>query len=129
MGTRVKFTIENNTGKTLQCTDICCESFEGLNKDDKIPNGETKEYTSNTNDRIFCTWVVEESSPSIEYQMGMTSPKSSHNSAYGSVKAGLQKYERTGTPVAFTYKPGNDNKADWNHGDHDTGDTVNYGSC
>lgn len=128
MSTRVQLLIKNNTGTTVTCTDIACEGFDDLNVGDTLENGGQKTYTSSSNDRIFCTF--EQVAPGKgAWQLGVTCPKSSHNSAQGSFDAGLQTYERTGTPVTFTYDFGNPNQADWNNGDKDTGASVPYGDC
>ena len=126
---RVKLIITNTTGATLTCTDIGCEAFDvtPLNVGDTIPPGGTGTYASSTNDRIFCTW--KSSVGGGVFQMGMTTPKSSSNSAYGSFYAGLQNYQGSGTPCTFTYVPGTPNEADWNDPNQDNGTTVAYCDC
>jgi hypothetical protein len=128
---RVELIVNNNTGGTIECTDTSCELFDvpgfQLGVGTTIPNGQTGTYRSTTNNRIFVTFAPAGGSPT--WQMGMTCPKASHNSADGNQNAGLQTYSRTGTPVTFTYNPGQPNQADWDHGNEDEGDTVPYGEC
>ncbi|HVG08640.1 MAG TPA: lipase family protein [Thermoanaerobaculia bacterium] len=129
---RVELVVNNNTGGTIECTDTSCELFDvpgfQLGIGATIPNGETGTYRSTTNNRIFATFAPAGSGSPV-WQMGMTCPKASHNSADGNSNAGLQTYSRTGTPVTFTYNPGQPNQADWNHGNENEGDTVTYGDC
>ncbi len=125
---RVKLTINNQTGNTIKCTNTKCESISGMEGGvTTIADGESKTFTATSSDRIFCTWVEEGAYGA--WEMGMTCPKSSSNSAYGSTNAGLQHYDRSGTPVEFEYIPGTPNQADWNHGNQNNGDTISYGDC
>ncbi len=127
MSTRVTLIVENSTGQTVKCTDTRCASFDNLNSTTTIPDGEKGTYTSESSDRLFCTFEQEDGNG--VWEMGMTCPKSSHNSAQGSAQAGLQTYDQEGTPVTFTYKLGEENEADWDHGNKNDGDHVAYGDC
>lgn len=128
---RVEFIVVNNTGLAVQCVNTCCEGFDvpgfTLSVGTTIQNGQRGTFRSATNDRIFATFT--EVGGAGAWQMAMTSPKSSRNSACGSLMAGLQIYSRTGTPTTFTFIPGQPNQADWNHGDKDDGDVVRYCDC
>lgn len=128
MSVRVELVVKNNTDIDVECTDIKCEKFEDLVVGSIIASKGEKTFSSTTNDRIFCTFS-QKAPGAGKWQLAMTCPKSSHNSACGSYCAGLQKYERKGTPVTFTFILGTENLADWSHGDRDAHDTVVYGDC
>jgi len=128
MSTRINLTVENKTDLEVKCTDISCKTFSGLSVGDTIAPGKSFKCTSDTNDRIFCEWA-QESPGSGNWQLAMTCPKSSDNSACGSNKAGLHTYNRSGTPVSFTFSLSEENRADWNHGDENHGECITYGDC
>ena len=131
MSTRVKLVVKNNTGVVVECTNIHYERFENLSEGHTIAPGGENEYTTETSDRIFCTFT-EQSPGAGSWQLAMTCPISSRNSACGSYNAGLQPYERRGTPVTFTFILGQPNEADWNHGDISTNmlqDVIRYADC
>jgi hypothetical protein len=74
-------------------------------------------FTNDTNDRVYVTWV---DANGTSYEMGMTCPKSSSNSAAGYTGGnlgdpGLQVYEKSGTPCTFTYKIGTPSQASWDN--------------
>lgn len=125
---RVKLTIINNTGTVVKCTDVACETFTNLEAGSTVTNNGKSIFTSETNDRLFCTFEQEAPGKGV-WQLAMTCPKSSHNSACGSLNAGLQAYAKTGTPAEFTFNLGEANQADWDHGDSNEGDTIPYGAC
>ena len=128
MDTRVILIIVNNTGHAVTCTDIRCGAFSNLNVGDTLANGATGTYTSDTHDKSFVTWAMAPGPGA--WEMGMICPQFSHNSAYGSAKAGLQHYSRTGTPATFTYHLGQDNQADWSSGNsYCPTNGLNYGGC
>ncbi|MDP8257694.1 MAG: hypothetical protein P9M14_18260 [Candidatus Alcyoniella australis] len=128
MDDRVIFKVVNKTGSTITCTDVHCESFDNLSTGKQLTNGQTGTFTSSTNDRIFAIWEMDVGDGG--WAMGMTCPKNSHNSAYGTPKAGLQTYSRTGTPVTFTYHLGTPNMADWDDGDtYNVTKGLRYGDC
>lgn len=128
MSTRVKLVVKNNTGMVLKCTDIRCEKFDNLSEGQTIAPYGQNEFTTETRDRIFCTFT-EQSPGAGSWQLAMTCPTGARNSACGSYNAGLQPYERTGTPVTFTFILGQPNQADWNHGDTDVLKVIRYGDC
>ena len=128
MSTRITLVVVNNTGSDVVCADTHCESFDNLEEGTVIKNGTTGTFSSSTNDRIFATFVMEVGAGG--WEMGMTCPKSSSNSAYGTAKAGLQPYSRSGTPCTFTYVLGEENQADWDNGDSYTRSKgLRYGDC
>ena len=126
--TRIKLTIVNKTGTDVKCTNIKCEKFENLVVGNTVANNGSNEFTSDTNDRIFCTF--EQIAPGAgKWELAMTCPKSSSNAACGSLDAGLQKYSESGTPAHFTFNLGNKNLADWDSGDSNDGNVIPYGDC
>lgn len=128
MSTRVKLRIKNNTGKTVRCSHISCQQFDDLKAGVTIRNGQERTFHSGTNDRVFVIWEWVDGPAA--WEMGMTCPRSSRNSAYGSYRAGLETYNRTGTPVTFTYDLGNHNRADWGNGDgYIPTAGLRYGEC
>ena len=127
MSTRVSLTITNGTKEKVQCKHILCQDIDGMDVGDTLEAGATKTYTVSTNDRVFCDWVGMETGD--VFKMGMTCPKSSHNSAAGYGNSGLQTYSRTGTPVSFTFNLGHKCLADWDNGDEYTGAEPTYGDC
>jgi hypothetical protein len=130
-GYRVELVVVNNTGGPIRCTNVSGALFDvpgfQLGIGAQIPNGRTGTYRSTTNNRLFATFAPDGGGST--WQMGMTCPRAAHNSASGSPNAGLRTYSRTGTPVTFTYAPGQPNQADWNHGKEDKGGVIPYGEC
>ena len=125
---RIVLIVTNNYDLDVECTDIKCQKFDDLKVGTVIPAGGVGIFESSTNDRVFCTF--EQVRPGAGFwQLGMTCPKSSSNSAQGSFRAGLQKYRRRGTPVTFEYVLGQPNRADWDNGRQDKGENVPYGHC
>ena len=124
----MKLVVKNDTGMVLKCTDIRCEKFDNLSEGQTIAPYGRNEFTTETRDRIFCTFT-EQSPGAGSWQLAMTCPTGARNSACGSYNAGLQPYERTGTPVTFTFILGQPNQADWNHGDTDVLNVIRYGDC
>ena len=128
MSTRVNVTVINNSGLTVKCTNTSCESFTNLSVGDTIAAGGKNTFSTDTNNRIFATFAEE--SPGIgAWQLAMTCPELSDNSACGSFNAGLQTYEEDGTPANFTFILGTPNKADWDSGSSNNGDVISYGDC
>ena len=128
MSTRVKLIVKNKTGLTVKCTDVRCEKFSDLKVGTTIAAGGENTFLTDTNDRIFCTFT-EEAPGAGSWQLSMTCPKSSTNSACGSFNAGLQHYDKHGTPAVFTFILGEANLADWDNGSVNKGKTINYGDC
>jgi hypothetical protein len=125
--TRLTVTIQNPYNTPLKCVDIPCAKFTNLFVGDTIEPAGQRTYSSDSNDRVFVTF---QNSFGGSWQLAMTSPKSSSNSACGiTPSSGLQPYEEHGTPVAFTYILGQGNLADWKNGDKNTGAVVTYGDC
>jgi hypothetical protein len=132
---RITLIINNTTSNTVICGDIACQPIPGMLVGTTIPAGQTSTYLIPTNDRVFCRFV----SPDGQvYELGMTCPKNSHNSAEGCLgNEGLAAYEQEGTPVTFTYNLGGPNLADWNNGNKPTpqknftpnNTIVAYGAC
>lgn len=128
MSTRVNLTIKNNSGVTVTCTDIRCETFTNLNVGQTIAANGSNTFTSDSNNRIFATFT--ENAPGIgSWQVAITCPKMASNSACGSYNAGLQHYEESGSPVTFTYILGTPNLADWDSGTSNEGNVITYGDC
>lgn len=127
MSTRVTLTVVNKSGTTLKCTNVGCESFDNLKVGDTIAAGGKNTFTSSTNDRIFATF--EEDGPGIgAWQLAMTCPELSDNSACGSFNAGLQHYSESGHGN-FTFNLGSPNLADWDSGSSNEGNVISYGDC
>ena len=134
MSTRIYLTITNTTSIPLTCASIVCEEIPGMSpapeagaRGTMLEPGETKHFEIPTNNRVFCEF--DSLDGKIAYRMAMTCPKSSHNSAAGYARSGLQTYSRTGTPVHFTFLLGEANRADWDHGDSNHEDCPEYGDC
>lgn len=128
MSTRVNLTIVNNSGLTLTCTDIQCETFTNLKVGQTIAAGGENTFTSDSNDRLFATFT--ENAPGLgSWQVALTCPRSADNSACGSYNAGLQTYAESGTPAEFKFIVGTPNLADWDSGTADSGNVVPYGQC
>ena len=129
MTTRIKLAVTNsvNPKESIVCRKILCQNIDGLDVGTVLASGATGKYTASTNDRIFSEW--EGLVSGTKYQMAMTCPKSSTNSAAGYGSAGLQTYEKHGTPVSFTFNVGTKDKADWGHGDEYEGDAPDFGDC
>lgn len=128
MGQEVKLTIVNNTGTTVTCTDIRCEKFEDLNVGDQLASGFSATYIALTNDRVFCTFA-QNPPGSGSWQLAMTNPEMTDNSACGSLNAGLQPYSPSGTPAQFTFILGQPNEADWDNPSVNKNKTITYGDC
>jgi hypothetical protein len=130
MSTRVIFVVDNSANSVpVICADIACQPVDGLAVGQSIAAGVMQTFTASTNDRIFCRFV---NSNGSVYELAMTCPKSSHNSAGGILGLeGLQPYSRTGTPVNFTFSLGNPNQADWDNGSttNPNNSLVTYGDC
>lgn len=128
---RVELVVVNTTNAPLQCTNTCCEGFDvpgfELSIGTQVQPGQSATFRSETHNRLFATF--QPLGGSSAWEMAMTCPRGSHNSACGNPGAGLQTYSRSGTPATFRFIPGQANKADWNHGDRDDGDVVKYGNC
>ncbi|CAN0283232.1 unnamed protein product, partial [Ectocarpus sp. 12 AP-2014] len=94
-----------------------------------VPPGGRRIVTLNNNDRAGLYYRAMLGDQERGYvTMSFTCPKASHNSAEGSsfetgvfLDAGLQTYERSGTPVNFTYIVDQKNLAGWNSGTSDSG--------
>lgn len=129
MSTRINLNIKNtvNPDESIVCRKILCQNIDGLDVGTVLAAGETGKYTASTNDRVFCMW--EGLISGTEYQMAMTCPKSSSNSAAGYGSAGLQKYSRSGTPANFTFHVGTKDLADWDNGDSYEGNAPDFGDC
>ena len=134
MSTRIHLTITNTTSLDLNCGSIPCESIPGMHASPEtgvpgtiIKAGETARFEIPTNNRVFCEFATMDYT--VVYRMAMTCPKSSHNSAAGYARSGLQTYSRTGTPVEFTFLLGQPNRADWNHGDGNYEEYPGFGDC
>ncbi|MCB0696523.1 MAG: hypothetical protein KDC07_04115 [Chitinophagaceae bacterium] len=129
--TRLTVTITNPFSTPVTCSqsnDVCSNSaWDNLTPGTVIQPGASGTFTSQSNDRIFCEWT--DANGGV-FQMAMTSPKSSSNSACGiTPRAGLQAYERHGTPVDFTFILGTANKADWDNGSENQGNIIAWGAC
>lgn len=129
MSTRINLTITNSVSpaETIVCRKILCQNIENLNVGTQLKPGDSGHYTVSTNDRVYCLWQGLVSG--TEYQLAMTCPKSSHNSAAGYGSAGLQTYSRTGTPVSFTFEVGTKDLADWDNGNSYEGNAPTFGDC
>jgi len=125
---RLNVKIVNNTTpkEPIQCKKILCESVEGLKINDIIQPDKSLEFTSTSNDRIFCEFVGLDEKV---YEMAFTSPRSSTNSACGFVHSGLQCYAKHDTPVSFVFHVGAKNLADWDNGCEYKGVEIEFGSC
>ncbi|CAM9361235.1 unnamed protein product, partial [Ectocarpus sp. 8 AP-2014] len=94
-----------------------------------VPPGGRRIVTLNNNDRAGLYYRAMLGDQEQGYvTMSFTCPKASHNSAEGSsfetgvvLDAGLQTYERSGTPVNFTYIVDQKNLAGWTSGTSDSG--------
>lgn len=130
---RINFLVLNtSTTNDLMCTVISCEGVEGLSVGDKIGPSEQKTYQVFSNNRVFVSWIEDTGTGySLIHQMAMTCPKSSSNSACGITKlAGLQAYEKHGTPVDFVFFVGTPNLADWDNGmGGDGSGNPTFGDC
>jgi hypothetical protein len=129
MTNRITLIINNTTSIPVTCGDIACQAIPGMSVGTTIPAGQTSTYFITTNDRVFCRFV---STDGQVYELGMTCPKNSHNSAEGCLgNEGLAAYEREGTPVTFMYNLGGPNLADWDNGKTSAPNNkiVAYGDC
>ncbi len=130
LATRITLTIDNSQNSApVTCADIACQPIAGMYVGLTIKAGKQQVFLISTNDRVFCRFV--DSNENV-YELGMTCPKSSSNSAEGCLgKEGLQAYEDSGTPAAFTYILGGPNLADWNDPSTSTPNNgiVAYGDC
>lgn len=77
-----------------------------------IPKHGRRIFLLDDNDRAGIHYILK----GMPFNLSFTCPKSSSNSAEGSAFCGLQRYERHGTPVSFTYEINSPNKACWNSG-------------
>lgn len=130
--TRITLNINNKTSLPVICADISCEPIPAMYVGMTIPAGRTQTFSITTNNRVFCRFVSQDETV---YELGMTSPKSSSNSAEGCLgNEGLQTYAPHADPVTFTYDLGSLNLADWNNGQPEPPFTPNnkivaYGDC
>ncbi len=125
---RVNVTVVNNSGLNVKCTNIGCETFTKLSVGDTVAAGGQNTFSSDTNDRIFATFT-EVAPGDGSWELSMTCPRSSSNSACGSLNAGLQTYEESGTPANFKFILGTPNLADWDSGSSNGGNVITYGDC
>lgn len=126
---RVKVTVNNKTGTDVKLLATYVvkgrnlfnpATWEGWQDGYVLESGQSMEMWSVDNDRMYAQFEALKSGKGtgVTYRIGMTVPKSSHNSAAGwDGLEGLQKYERGGTPASFTFNFGNPNIASWNSGD------------
>jgi len=124
---RINLKIKNKTDESIVCRKILCSDIRGLDVGDQLSINDEKSYTVDTNDKVFCLW--EGMITSTQYQLAMTCPKSSRNSAAGYGSAGLQFYSRGGTPANFTFHIGKKDMADWDNGDEYKGNAPEFGIC
>jgi hypothetical protein len=125
--TRVIVKIKNNFSIPVKCTSIPCAEFKDLKVNHVIEAHSEAVFQSDSNDRLFCEW---RNTDGGFWQMAMTCPKGSSNSACGiSPTAGLRMYDPKGTPANFEYILGEDNLADWKSGDENNGDIVDWAKC
>ena len=129
MSVRIRLTVINNTGADVKCTSIKCKKFLDLQVGSVVADKGKAIFLTETSDRIFCEFSQTNNPDAGKWQMGMTSPKLSDNNAYGTFMAGLQKYKKSGSPLELTYILGTKNKADWDNGDKNEGETIPYGDC
>lgn len=128
---RVILIVENPYDVPVTCThsnDVCSNSaWDNLPVGTVIAANSQQTFTSQSNNRLFCEWT---NKYGAIFQMAMTCPKASSNSACGiSANAGLQEYAEHGTPVQFTYILGQQNQADWDSGTVNNGNTIPWGDC
>ena len=128
MSNRINLKIINNTGTTVRCSDTSCEAFTNLSVGTTVANKGQDTFNSDTNDRIFCTFQ-QEAPGKGKWQLAMTCPEMSDNSACGSLDAGLQHYSPSGSPATFTFILGEPNLADWENPTENKGETISYGDC
>jgi hypothetical protein len=114
MTTRITLTVDNTQNAVaVTCADIR-GPIPGMYVGLTIKGGTSRAFLIETNDRVFCRFV--DTNEKV-YELGMTCPKGSDNSAEGCLGTeGLQTYLEDGTPVDFTFQLGGPNLADWNHG-------------
>lgn len=115
MSYRVKLVINNKLSIDLTCASISGPTFDNLAVGQVAKAGQSITFTNETNDRVYVTW---KDANGMQYQMGMTCPQSSSNSAAGYTTTGfgdpgLQKYAESGTPCVFTYNIGTPTQASW----------------
>lgn len=127
MSYRINLRITNKTNERIKCAHILCKDIDTLDVGTVIEPNASDMYHATTSDRVFCEFTGLESGTS--YKLAMTCPKSSRNSACGYGSAGLQHYERGGTPVTFTFNIGTKDLADWENGDVYDGEEVTYKDC
>ena len=109
---RVTVRIVNSSNQRLRCTDVTpAGAFSNLFVGDTIAANGSSTYTSDDNDRIFATFT-EDSGGIGSWQLAMTCPKMSDNSACGSYNSGLQEYGTSGS-ASFEFDLGTPNQADW----------------
>ncbi len=124
---RIHLEILNSSTEAIICRNILCQSVDGLNIGWTVQPQQSGAFSSRTNDRVFV--LFQGLTSGTEYQLAMTCPKSSPNSAAGYGSGGLQTYDRSGTPVTFRFCIGSNDMADWGHGDEYTGDSPDFGNC
>ena len=135
---RVTMIVKNPFNSPVTCMSIPCATFNPPQDGDQsgavmlqvgtvIPANGTGIFVSQSNNRLFCLWT---NSYGGYWQMAMTCPKSSPNSACGlTPTAGLQGYSGSGTPTSFTFILGNANLADWGDPAVNKGDVIPWAEC
>ena len=125
MSNRINVTIKNATSQDLKCTNLSCATLDGLSVGDVIIEGKSKSYTASSNDRIFVQFTGDNS---VVYNLAMTCPELSDNSATGFGNGGLQQYSGSGTPANFIFRLGEGDKACWSSG-KSVSFGPRYGDC
>lgn len=120
MSIRVFCSITNKTAENIKFVRALCKGLDGLGPDSIIVPGQSITYTAETNDRIMVTFEGTQSGTS--YNLAMTCPKLSDNSASGFGNGGLQHYEEEGTPANFNFHLGEGDQASWS-----SGNSISYG--